>query len=867
MTGSSVGCHFAVRSGGHASFVGASNIKDGVTVDLSKLSDITISQPGGSVAPVLSVGAGCRWGAVYAYLDKMHLSVSGGRAASVGVGGLTLGGGISYFGPRFGWACDTVVNFEVILANGTLVNANSNENPDLLWALRGGTNNFGVVTRIDLRTFPQGDLWGGQAVRPIETAEQQILALAAFTNPINYDEFASLITTFGYSGIQDQQAVVNDMQYTVPLTNPSVFRNLTNMTAYTNTQRVTNMSDLATETEANDPNGFRQASATLTIVSDVAAINATVRAWSASINSIRTIPGISWSVGMDPLPPQLYARHAGANALGLAGREGRAMIIINLTAMWSRAADDNTVHKATKALIAAIKRDVGVLGALDPFLYVNYAAPWQAPIGSYGEASVERLRRVQRIYDPQRVFTRLVPGGACLNARRALALQIPVVRTPVSPESNVWVIVQPLVWRVLDRCVAIPWSSYPNFIRFSHHFGYSRRLLQDWITGHEARVTNLEENLRALTFNVLAAAAFQESRSPEKPSLQLKGRETGTEAYRDTLHVVLENAILLMLLPYRYLNRSLIPKSLSKIGRAAESFKSILMEMVREEAAAIDRDIATSGGLLTPLVRAFGTHTFLEQEDANERMMSRAKRGMLSADEILGNIFAINFAGHDTVLIALTFTLTLLAVNIDIQDWLSEEITAIFRNDVNPEGRSWDYNEFPQLIRCQAVFLETLRLFAPITGVPKMATERATNLQVGDHLISVPTGIEVFPVLLGIQTDTRYWGEDSCEWRPMRWIVQSEAIGKETLLVPRKGTFFPWSDGPQNCVGKKFSIVEGVAVLARLFHQHRLRLLEFDNETHTEACKRAQDCAHDVNYNLLLRMNHPERVKLRVEVK
>ncbi|RYC59909.1 hypothetical protein CHU98_g6289 [Xylaria longipes] len=416
--GSSVGCQFAIRSGGHASFFGAANIAEGVTIDLSRLSSITISYPDASVGtlgvgvtPTLSVGPGSTWGAVYAHLDKLHLSVSGGRAAGVGVGGLTLGGGISYFGPRFGWTCDNVVNFKVVLGNGTTVNANSDENPDLLWALRGGANNLGVVTRVDLRTFRQRNLWGGQVVRPFDTAKQQIHALAAFNEPKNYDEFASLITTFAYSGTQELQVVVNDMQYTKPLTNPPVFQSLASMAAYSSTQRITNMSDLAAETEANDPNGFRQASATLTIASSVAAINATVYAWNASINSIRAIPGITWSVGMDPLPPQLYARHAGANTLGLANREGRAMVIINLTAMWSDAADDDTVDKAARALVSAIERDVSKLDALDPYLYINYAAPWQEPIKSYGEVSVERLRRVQRMYDPQQVFTRLVPGG------------------------------------------------------------------------------------------------------------------------------------------------------------------------------------------------------------------------------------------------------------------------------------------------------------------------------------------------------------------------------------------------------------------------------------------------------------------------
>ncbi|KAI3317208.1 hypothetical protein HD806DRAFT_394730 [Xylariaceae sp. AK1471] len=431
---SSGGCQFAVRSGGHTSFAGAANIAGGVTIDLSGLSSITLSVPAQGVdavagsegtPPILSVGVGSNWGAVYAYLDPLHLGANGGRATGVGVGGLTLGGGISYFGPRFGWTCDSVTNFEVVLADGRIVNANEHENPDLLWALRGGKNNLGIVTRINLQTFSQGDLWGGQVVRSFDTADEQIMALAAFNKPESYDEFASLITTFAYSGALDVQVVVNDMEYSKPIADPPVFTTLAEMTALSSTQRVTNMSDLAAETEANDASGFshtptnscsriainRQASATLTIVSSVAAIHATVRAWNDSIAFVRHIPGIVWGVGMDPLPPLLYARHNSANALGLADRKDVTLIVVNLSMTWSNAADDGAVDKAAKALIAAIRRDVGALDALDPFLYVNYAAPWQRPIEGYGKANVERLRRVQRAYDPKRVFTTLVPGG------------------------------------------------------------------------------------------------------------------------------------------------------------------------------------------------------------------------------------------------------------------------------------------------------------------------------------------------------------------------------------------------------------------------------------------------------------------------
>ena len=90
-------------------------------------------------------------------------TATGGRNGGVGVGGLTLGGGLSFHTSRRGVAADDVINFEIVVANGSVVNANAKQNTDLFKALKGGGNNFGVITRIDMRTFnaaPQG-IYGG----------------------------------------------------------------------------------------------------------------------------------------------------------------------------------------------------------------------------------------------------------------------------------------------------------------------------------------------------------------------------------------------------------------------------------------------------------------------------------------------------------------------------------------------------------------------------------------------------------------------------------------------------------------------------------------------------------------------------------
>ena len=88
---------------------GFANINGGVTIDMTGLSSVTINND----HTVVSIGSGAKWLDVYTYLDALDLSVARGRNGLVGVGGLTLGGGISYFAPRVGWACDNVANFEV----------------------------------------------------------------------------------------------------------------------------------------------------------------------------------------------------------------------------------------------------------------------------------------------------------------------------------------------------------------------------------------------------------------------------------------------------------------------------------------------------------------------------------------------------------------------------------------------------------------------------------------------------------------------------------------------------------------------------------------------------------------------------------
>jgi FAD/FMN-containing dehydrogenase len=101
------------------------------------------------------------WSDVYSYLDKFGLGAPGGRIGPVGVPGLLLAGGVHFYGNQIGWACDNVVGYEIVLADGSLVEVSKTNHHDLFWALKGGSSNFGLVTRFDIETVRSPKVWAG----------------------------------------------------------------------------------------------------------------------------------------------------------------------------------------------------------------------------------------------------------------------------------------------------------------------------------------------------------------------------------------------------------------------------------------------------------------------------------------------------------------------------------------------------------------------------------------------------------------------------------------------------------------------------------------------------------------------------------
>ena len=160
------GLTVAVRGGGHNG-AGLGSVDDGLVIDLSAMRAVEVDPARREVR----VQGGCVWNDVDAATAPYGLAVPTGFLSSTGVGGLTLGGGVGYLTRRFGLTIDSLLEVEMVLADGRFVVANAEENPDLFWAVRGGGGNFGVVTAFLFRGQPAGPtVYGGPIFWPLEHA-------------------------------------------------------------------------------------------------------------------------------------------------------------------------------------------------------------------------------------------------------------------------------------------------------------------------------------------------------------------------------------------------------------------------------------------------------------------------------------------------------------------------------------------------------------------------------------------------------------------------------------------------------------------------------------------------------------------------
>jgi FAD/FMN-containing dehydrogenase len=157
----------AIRGGGHNA-AGSGTCDDGLVIDLSCMKGVHVDP----AARTVRVAGGCVWGEVDHAAHAFGMATPSGFLSTTGVGGLTLGGGIGYLTRKHGLTIDNLLSVDMVLAEGSVVSANAQENPDLFWAVRGGGGNFGVVTSFLFRLHPVKMVTAGPTFWPIEQAPE-----------------------------------------------------------------------------------------------------------------------------------------------------------------------------------------------------------------------------------------------------------------------------------------------------------------------------------------------------------------------------------------------------------------------------------------------------------------------------------------------------------------------------------------------------------------------------------------------------------------------------------------------------------------------------------------------------------------------
>ncbi|SJL04168.1 uncharacterized protein ARMOST_07528 [Armillaria ostoyae] len=303
----------------------------------------------------------------------------------------------------------------------------------------------------------------------------------------------------------------------------------------------------------------------------------------------------------------------------------------------------------------------------------------------------------------------------------------------------------------------------------------------------------------AIALHVIGIAGFGRKMNWQADSIVLPGH---TMPFHDALHLVSTGFIVKMVIPRWAMG---LTRKWTEVINAFDELESYMLEMIanRRKAEKEERyDLFSS---------------LLDANDDEGLMGGEAK---LTDPELLGNIYIFLLAGHEATH-TLAFTFALLALYLDQQEALYCHI-----KNVIPDGRNPTYEEMPLFTHSVAVFYETLRLFPPVTSIPKMSTEDtvlvSTNRAGERKTIPVPQGAIVSIDVVGLHYNPRYW-KDPEMFDPSRFLDD----------WPREA-FVPFSQGARACMGRKFFETEGVAVLTMRVSKYKITIKEKPGETFEE---------------------------------
>ncbi|KAJ7124058.1 FAD-binding domain-containing protein [Mycena crocata] len=389
---------FAIKSaGGHATNIGFSSTL-GVQIAMTAFTDLSYD----AARQTVSMGPGLTWDQAYKLLDPLNVTVVGGRVPGVGVG-LVLGGGYSWVTNQYGLGIDNIVSLDVVLPNGTFVRVAEDSHPELFFAMKGGMNNFGVVTKFTLGAHPQPSIWGAVVTYGADRNAAVIQALADFSVN-NTDIKAQLAAAQVVTGAAPGWEVI--LFYGEGTQAPDVYQPFFNIPA-TSTTIVTSGSFsefLALSTVLGSDPTAKGLSDVVPIVHYTVPIlnfiheqlNAT---WTAAKAANRSFTSVL--LGVEPF----FEAFAHATPSAYNHSLARPVTPCNPWVTWSDPKDNEYAHAALRNMSANIQAFAIQEGQSLPtdLHYPNYALGDTALNLLYGD-NVQRLKAIKRAIDPKNIM-------------------------------------------------------------------------------------------------------------------------------------------------------------------------------------------------------------------------------------------------------------------------------------------------------------------------------------------------------------------------------------------------------------------------------------------------------------------------------
>ncbi|EJD49108.1 FAD-binding domain-containing protein [Auricularia subglabra TFB-10046 SS5] len=402
---------FAVKGGGHTSNRGFSSTT-GVHISLARFNYTRLDDTKSTAV----VGAGSRWSDVYAALDGTGVNLVGGRNPAVGVAGFTLGGGkpgYSWKSNQYGLAIDTLTGVNIVLPNGTLAAANQSHNQDLFFSLKGGFNNYGVVTELIFRTVPQDKVWAGRINYATNQLPLLTAAIARFERE-NVDPRAAIVAGIAAlpnvtSGILNPATGNLQLFYDGPNPPASVFSEFLAIPAMSNTWGgpMSFLQWVGGDGGVSNLRGIFNAFSTLrhteSFLQDVVH---SVDTYSARLGRKSAA---YLSVAIEPFLPTALLQ---ANSSSSAYPPVRSPVLLpsNIFFGYTDAAQDHEFRAAIADMgsdLVARARGEGLILPADKggSIYPNYALAGADSMAEfYGAEHLARMRRVRREVDPDGIM-------------------------------------------------------------------------------------------------------------------------------------------------------------------------------------------------------------------------------------------------------------------------------------------------------------------------------------------------------------------------------------------------------------------------------------------------------------------------------